>query len=142
MSISYQPKRPIFVGAGAASRELGLSQAWLRAEAEAGRIPSIVCGRRRLFDPDQVRRALNEPAAEPAGRAAEGPAKHEPPLPLSAMARRLRVPQTWLRAECEAGRLPHLKAGSSLLFDAEAVETAIRQRLREQPAIAQGPTHV
>lgn len=67
---------------------------------------------------------------------------HGPPLPLSAMARRLRVPQTWLRAECEAGRLPHLKAGRSLLFDAEAVETAIRQRLREQPpgASAEGPT--
>jgi hypothetical protein len=65
---------PAFVGAERAARSLGVPQAWLRAEAEAGRVPSIVAGRRRLFDLDQVRRALNERAVEPAGRDAEGPA--------------------------------------------------------------------
>lgn len=64
--------QPAFVGAERAARSLGVPQAWLKAEAVAGRIPSIVAGRRRLFDLDQVRRALNERAAEPAGRGAEG----------------------------------------------------------------------
>jgi len=47
------------------------------------------------------------------------------------MARRLRVPATWLRAEAYAGRLPHLRAGTSLLFDPEAVERVLHERLRD-----------
>lgn len=39
---------------------LGIPEAWLRAEAEAGRIPSLDIGRRRLFDPEAVRAALAE----------------------------------------------------------------------------------
>lgn len=46
--------------------DLGLPVKWLRAEAEAERIPSLRIGHRRLFDPDAVRRAL-------AARAAQGP---------------------------------------------------------------------
>jgi hypothetical protein len=53
------------------------------------------------------------------------------PLPLAHMARRLRVPPKWLRAEAEAGRIPHLKAGAVLLFDADAVDRIIRERLRK-----------
>jgi hypothetical protein len=53
------------------------------------------------------------------------------PLHLGAMARRLRVPTTWLRAEAEAGRVPHLRAGSALLFDPEVVERYVFERLRE-----------
>ncbi len=49
-------------------------------------------------------------------------------LPVGAMARRLRVPVKWLRDEAEAGRLPHLKAGRSLLFDPETVERALVKR--------------
>lgn len=64
---------PTYVPIKNAAASLGLPAAWLKAEAEAGRVPSIVAGRRRLFDLDQVRRALNERAAEPAGRDAEGP---------------------------------------------------------------------
>jgi hypothetical protein len=53
------------------------------------------------------------------------------PLYLGAMARRLRVPATWLRAEAEAGRIPHLRAGRVLLFDPEAVERIVLNRLRQ-----------
>jgi len=52
-------------------------------------------------------------------------------MALRAMARRLRVPATWLRAEAYAGRLPHLRAGTSLLFDPEAVERVLHERLRD-----------
>lgn len=52
------------------------------------------------------------------------------PLILSAMARRVRVPAKWLRAEAEAGRIPHLKAGNVLLFDPETVERLIAERVR------------
>lgn len=61
-------------------------------------------------------------------------------MPLGAMARRLRVPAKWLRDEAEAGRLPHLKAGNSLLFDAETVERLIINRLRD--AAGKAVSHV
>ena len=38
------------------------------------------------------------------------------------MARHLRVSVKWLRAEAEAGRVPHLKADKVLLFDPATVE--------------------
>ena len=60
------------------------------------------------------------------------------PLYLGAMARQLRVPATWLRAEAEAGRIPHLRAGSALLFDPEVVERIVLDRLRESPTPAKG----
>lgn len=44
-------------------RRFGLSKAWLKAEAEAGRIPSLRAGRRLLFDPEAVEAALLERAA-------------------------------------------------------------------------------
>ena len=58
--------------------------------------------------------------------------EHEtPPLvPLATMARRLRIPMNWLRAECEAGRLPHLRAGRAILFDPEAVDRVLAERAR------------
>lgn len=34
----------------------------------------------------------------------------------------------WLKAEVEAGRIPCLKAGRRLLFDADAVEAALIKR--------------
>lgn len=60
------------------------------------------------------------------------------PLNLGAMARRLRVPATWLRAEADAGRIPHLRAGSALLFDPETVERIVFDRLRESSTRAKG----
>lgn len=47
------------------------------------------------------------------------------------MARLLRLQVAWLRAEAEAGRIPHLKAGNSLLFDAETVERVLLERARK-----------
>lgn len=34
----------------------------------------------------------------------------------------------WLKAEAEAGRIPYLKAGRRMLFDAEAVEAVLIRR--------------
>jgi len=45
-------------------RRYGLSMAWLRREARAGRIPSFRAGRRLLFDPDAVEASLIERARE------------------------------------------------------------------------------
>jgi len=44
------------------------------------------------------------------------------------MARRLRVPVHWLRAEAEAGRVPALRAGNVYLFNSEAVERVLTER--------------
>jgi hypothetical protein len=53
-------------------------------------------------------------------------------MPLAAMARLLRVPARWLRAEAEAGRVPHLKAYNVLLFDPETVERLLLERARRE----------
>lgn len=52
-------------------------------------------------------------------------------LPLNVVARRLRVPLKWLRAEADARRIPCLVADSKYLCDLEAVEAALLERARE-----------
>jgi hypothetical protein len=49
-------------------------------------------------------------------------------LPLGAMARRVHVPSKWLRSEAEAGRIPHLKADTQLLFNPNVVEKLLALR--------------
>ena len=51
-------------------------------------------------------------------------------LTIGAMARRLHVPATWLRAEALAGRLPHLRAGQRVLFHVDTVEQILLERAR------------
>lgn len=63
---------------------------------------------------------------------------NDKPLYLGAMARRLRVPATWLRAEADAGRIPHLRAGRVLLFDPEVVERIVLDRVRQSPTLTKG----
>ncbi len=43
-------------------------------------------------------------------------------------AMRLGVPVNWLRAQADAGRLPHLRIGRRLLFPVEAVEAELLSR--------------
>ena len=58
-------------------------------------------------------------------------ALHEPRLLTTGpMARRLRVPVRWLKAEAEAERVPHLKADTVLLFEPDAVERVLVERAR------------
>ena len=49
-------------------------------------------------------------------------------LSLSRAARRFCVTQAWLRAEAEAGRVPHLRAGTRYLFDNGALAEALAMR--------------
>jgi hypothetical protein len=49
-------------------------------------------------------------------------------IPLNIMARRLRVPVAWLRAEADAGRIPHLRAGRAILVSPVAVASALGAR--------------
>jgi hypothetical protein len=53
-------------------------------------------------------------------------------LPLAMTARLLHVPAAWLRAEAEAGRIPHLRAGKVLLFDPDLVEKLLIERARKE----------
>jgi hypothetical protein len=46
------------------ARILRLPAKWLKAEAKAGRIPSLVAGRHLLFSPQAVHHALLERAAK------------------------------------------------------------------------------
>lgn len=47
---------------------------------------------------------------------------------LNTLARRLGVPAIWLRREADAGNLPHIRAGSQVLFDAATVERILLER--------------
>ena len=49
-------------------------------------------------------------------------------IPLFAMAQRLYVSAKWLRAEAEAGKIPHLKAGSKILFNPDVIEKLLIER--------------
>ncbi len=53
-----------YVSAIELAHELGLPLAWLKAEAKAGRIPSLQVGRRLLFNPEAVERVLLDRAAK------------------------------------------------------------------------------
>jgi hypothetical protein len=48
------------------------------------------------------------------------------------MARLVGVPAAWLRAEADAGRIPHLKAGKVLLFDPDTVERILLERAQRE----------
>ena len=53
---------------------------------------------------------------------------------LPGLARHFNLPAPWLKAETEAGRLPHLRAGDRYLFDPALVEQVLLERVR-----ARGP---
>jgi len=50
---------------GIMARRLHVTCAWLRSEAEAGRIPALNAAGRLLFQPEAVERVLSERAAQP-----------------------------------------------------------------------------
>lgn len=49
------------------ARRLPVSKRWLQQEAHAGRIPSLIAGKRRLFNAEAVRAAIAERAAKATG---------------------------------------------------------------------------
>lgn len=55
-------------------------------------------------------------------------------ISLQELARRTGLPTAWLRAEAGVGRLPSLIAGRRLMFNLEAVESALLDRVDERPA--------
>jgi len=62
-------------------------------------------------------------------------------MPLGALSRRLGIPATWLRLEAQSGRIPHLQAGRSLLFDYPTVEQLLRERAQQRPDSAKEGDH-
>lgn len=56
-----------------------------------------------------------------------------PLLHAAAVARRFGVPANWLCREAAAGRLPHLRAGSRFLFDADVIERELLRRAAAEP---------
>ena len=63
--MNYMPPRLLPLAAMA--RRLRVRSDWLRAEAEAGRVPSLPAGDRFLFDAEAVEKALLKRAAEGEG---------------------------------------------------------------------------
>ncbi len=50
--------RPQFLALGPTAHRLGVPRAWLQREADAGRIPCLRVGRRRMFNLEAVRETL------------------------------------------------------------------------------------
>lgn len=53
-------------------------------------------------------------------------------MPLHMLSRRLGLPAAWIKAEAEAGRLPHLRAGRQMMFNPEAVERVLFERTQQE----------
>ncbi len=49
-------------------------------------------------------------------------------LSLPALAEALRLPETWLKNEADAGRIPHLRIGKRYRFNREMVVAVLAQR--------------
>jgi hypothetical protein len=49
-------------------------------------------------------------------------------LSLPALARALNLPEAWIKAEADAGRLPHLKIGKRYRFNSAAVIRTLADR--------------
>lgn len=57
------------------------------------------------------------------------------PLPLNLAARCLRVPARWLRDEIEAGRIPALIAGRSVLVHVPTVAALLADRAKGEAVV-------
>ena len=62
--MSNATKRQVFLPLDAVASTLGVPRDWLRREADAGRVPMLETGSRRLFNPDAVADALLQRADE------------------------------------------------------------------------------
>jgi len=49
-------------------------------------------------------------------------------LSLPALAEALKLPESWIKAEADAGRIPHLKIGKRYRFNRGAVVLALAER--------------
>lgn len=58
------------------------------------------------------------------------------PLPLNLAARCLRIPARWLRDEIEAGRVPALIAGRSVLVHVPTVAVLLAERAKREGGLS------
>jgi excisionase family DNA binding protein len=49
-------------------------------------------------------------------------------LSLPALADALKLPESWIKAEADAGRIPHLKIGKRYRFNRETVVAVLAER--------------
>ena len=49
-------------------------------------------------------------------------------LSLPALAEALKLPKSWIKAEADAGRIPHLKIGKRYRFNCDAVIDTLAER--------------
>lgn len=59
-------------------------------------------------------------------------------MPLNLAARCLRVPARWLREEIQAGRIPALIAGRSILVHVPTAASLLAQRAKGESEVARG----
>lgn len=54
--------------------------------------------------------------------------KHQSPIGIAELARRLKLPIRWLKDEARGGRLPHITVGRRMLFNEQAVRAVLAKR--------------
>lgn len=128
----------------ALARKLGLSATWLKAEARAGRIPSLKIGRHLRFNADAVQRALLARAAGEdwgsEGSEIDMPGRENIILELHALAsdRPVETRLRWVLKQLlrqQQFRCVRISSGSDTLGDTESADAAekhsrqIRERL-------------
>jgi hypothetical protein len=62
----------------------------------------------------------------------------EPFVPLHILSRRTGLPEAWLKAEAIAGRIPSLRAGRRLMFNAVVVMGVLTERSKSRSTGAEG----
>jgi excisionase family DNA binding protein len=62
-------------------------------------------------------------------------------VPVQNAAARLGLPVSWLKAEADARRIPHVRIGRRILFNVEAVEQALLSRASRFLKSSEGVAH-
>jgi excisionase family DNA binding protein len=57
-------------------------------------------------------------------------------LSLPALATALKLPDGWIKAEADAGRIPHLRIGNRYRFNLDAVIRALAERAAERKEVS------
>lgn len=107
-----------FVSIHSAAYELGVPLAWLKREAEVGRVPSLKVGRRLLFNVQQVEQVLTARANADLAM-----------LDIGQAAQLLDVPQQFLQRLVERQAIPcyPIPETDEVLFDRGELHAWLRQ---------------
>jgi hypothetical protein len=99
-----------------AATALNVSESRVRRAAQARQVPTMQLGNRTLVDIDAAREVLDEPDG----------------VKIQAASEQTGLTITAIRRAIREGWMPYTKRGKAFVFDMEAVQAAIAQRIQGQ----------